>query len=386
MKIDPNRLDISILAPLFAAFEESGARLFYVGGCIRNAVMGVAATDIDLTSDAVPDQMRRIAQARGIRVIDTGADHGTLTFVLGGKSYEITTFRKDIATDGRHAEVAFGTSLEDDAARRDFTMNALYAEASGQVIDPLEGLADAQARRLRFIGEPQARITEDYLRILRFFRFWAWYGDPLEGVDAPALAACAALQSGLDRISKERIGTELLKLLAAPDPAPALAAMEAAGILGRVLPGASARPVSLLVHLEQGHAPDALRRLACLGGEAVQECLRLSNVQARQVEALRYHGQNTSKALAHGYALGAAQGWSSWLLRAAWTEHRVTESEHEAVRRGAQSMCPVSAAELMPKYQGPALGEALKRAQDIWIARDMHMTKDEILAYLDDLG
>ena len=386
MKIDPNRLDISILAPLFAAFEESGARLFYVGGCIRNAVMGVAATDIDLTSDAVPDQMRRIAQARGIRVIDTGADHGTLTFVLGGKSYEITTFRKDIATDGRHAEVAFGTSLEDDAARRDFTMNALYAEASGQVIDPLEGLADAQARRLRFIGEPQARITEDYLRILRFFRFWAWYGDPLEGVDAPALAACAALQSGLDRISKERIGTELLKLLAAPDPAPALAAMEAAGILGRVLPGASARPVSLLVHLEQGHAPDALRRLACLGGEAVQECLRLSNVQARQVEALRFHGQNASQALAHGYALGAAQGWSSWLLRAAWTEHRVTESEHEAVRRGAQSMCPVSAAELMPKYQGPALGEALKRAQDIWIARDMQITKDEILAHLDGLG
>ena len=386
MKIDPNRLDISILAPLFAAFEESGARLFYVGGCIRNAVMGVAATDIDLTSDAVPDQMRRIAQARGIRVIDTGADHGTLTFVLGGKSYEITTFRKDIATDGRHAEVAFGTSLEDDAARRDFTMNALYAEASGQVVDPLEGLADAQARRLRFIGEPQARITEDYLRILRFFRFWAWYGDPLEGVDAPALAACAALQSGLDPISKERISTELLKLLAAPDPAPALAAMEAAGILGRVLPGASARPVSLLVHLEQGHAPDALRRLACLGGEAVQECLRLSNVQARQVEALRYHGQNTSKALAHGYALGAAQGWSSWLLRAAWTEHRVTESEHEAVRRGAQSMCPVSAAELMPKYQGPALGEALKRAQDIWIARDMQITKDEILAHLDGLG
>ena len=386
MKIDPNRLDISILAPLFAAFEESGARLFYVGGCIRNAVMGVAATDIDLTSDAVPDQMRRIAQALGIRVIDTGADHGTLTFVLGGKSYEITTFRKDIATDGRHAEVAFGTSLEDDAARRDFTMNALYAEASGQVIDPLEGLADAQARRLRFIGEPQARITEDYLRILRFFRFWAWYGDPLEGVDAPALAACAALQSGLDRISKERIGTELLKLLAAPDPAPALAAMEAAGILGRVLPGASARPVSLLVHLEQGHAPDALRRLACLGGESVQECLRLSNVQARQVEALRYHGQNTSKALAHGYALGAAQGWSSWLLRAAWTEHRVTEAEQEAVRRGAQSMCPVSAADLMPKYQGPVLGEALKRAQDIWIARDMQITKDEILAHLDDLG
>ena len=386
MKIDPNRLDISILAPLFAAFEESGARLFYVGGCIRNAVMGVAATDIDLTSDAVPDQMRRIAQARGIKVIDTGADHGTLTFVLGGKSYEITTFRKDIATDGRHAEVAFGTSLEDDAARRDFTMNALYAEASGQVIDPLEGLADAQARRLRFIGEPQARITEDYLRILRFFRFWAWYGDPLEGVDAPALAACAALQSGLDRISKERIGTELLKLLAAPDPAPALAAMEAAGILGRVLPGASARPVSLLVHLEQGHAPDALRRLACLGGEAVQECLRLSNVQARQVEELRYHGQNTSKALAHGYALGAAQGWSSWLLRAAWTEHRVTEAEQEVVRRGAQSMCPVSAADLMPKYQGPALGEALKRAQDIWIARDMQITKDEILGHLDGLG
>ncbi|MDB4168731.1 CCA tRNA nucleotidyltransferase [Planktomarina sp.] len=386
MKIDPTMLDIQTLAPLFAAFEEAGVRLFYVGGCIRNAVMGVAATDIDLTSDALPNQMRRIAQANGIRVVDTGADHGTLTFLLGGKSYEITTFRKDVTTDGRHAEVVFGISLEEDAARRDFTMNALYAEASGQVIDPLDGLADAQARRLCFIGEPQARITEDYLRVLRFFRFWAWYGDPLEGVDAQALAACAALQSGLDRISKERIGAELLKLLAAADPAPALAAMEAAGILGRVLPGASARQVSLLVDLEQGHAPDALRRLACLGGEAAQECLRLSNVQARQVEALRFHGQNTPKALAHGYALGETQGWSSWLLRAAWTEHRVTEAEHETVRRGAQSVCPVSAIDLMSKYQGPVLGTALKCAQDIWIARDMQMTKGEILAHLDGLG
>ena len=386
MKIDPTTQDIQILAPLFAVFEESGARLLYVGGCIRNAVMGVAVTDIDLSTDATPDQMWRIAQTHGIRVVDTGADHGTLTFLLGGKSYEITTFRKDITTDGRHAEVVFGTSLEEDAARRDFTMNALYAEASGQVIDPLEGLVDAQTGRLCFIGEPQARIAEDYLRILRFFRFWAWYGDPLEGVDAEALAACAALQSGLDRISKERIGAEVFKLLAATDPAPALAAMEAAGILGRVLPGASARPVSLLVALEQGLAPDALRRLACLGGGAVQERLRLSNAQARQVEALRFHGQNTSQALAHGYALGADQGWSSWLVRAAWTEHRVTEAEQEVVRRGAQSVCPVSAADLMPRHQGPALGAALLRAQDIWIARDMHMTKDEILAYLDDLG
>jgi len=220
MKIDPTTLDIQILAPLFAAFEESGARLLYVGGCIRNAVMGVAVTDIDLSTDATPDQMWRIAQTHGIRVVDTGADHGTLTFLLGGKSYEITTFRKDITTDGRHAEVVFGTSLEDDAARRDFTMNALYAEASGQVIDPLEGLADAQTGRLRFIGEPQARIVEDYLRILRFFRFWAWYGDPLEGVDAEALAACAALQSGLDRISKERIGAEVSQVIGRHRPSP----------------------------------------------------------------------------------------------------------------------------------------------------------------------
>ncbi len=384
MRIDPTTLDIQILAPLFAAFEESGARLLYVGGCIRNAVMGVVATDIDLTSDAEPDQMRQIAQAHGIKVVDTGAAYGTLTFLMGGKSYEITTFRKDVTTDGRHAEVAFGTSLEEDAARRDFTMNALYAESSGHVIDPLDGLDDAKARRLRFIGEPQARIAEDYLRILRFFRFWAWYGDPVEGVDAQALAACAAMQSGLERISKERIGAELLKLLAAADLAPALSAMEASGILGRVLPGASARSVSLLIDLEQGLAPDALRRLACLGGEAVQDCLRLSNLQARRVEALRFHGQNTPKALAHGYALGEAPGWSSWLLRAAWTEQRVTAAEQEAVRRGAQSACPVSAVDLMPFYQGPALGAALKVARDIWIARDMHMTKDEILAHLEN--
>ena len=170
----------------------------------------------------------------------TGLAHGTVTVVAGGRPFEVTTFRRDVETFGRRAVVAFSTDLRDDAARRDFTMNALYVRPDGTVVDPLGGLPDLRAGRVRFVGDGAARIAEDYLRILRFFRFHAWYGDPAAGLDPDGLAACAALQDGLARLSRERVGAEVTKLLAAPDPAPAVGPMAAAGILARVLPGADA--------------------------------------------------------------------------------------------------------------------------------------------------
>ncbi|MEO0704030.1 MAG: CCA tRNA nucleotidyltransferase, partial [Pseudomonadota bacterium] len=157
--------------------EDAGHMAYFVGGCVRNAVMGVAASDVDIATDATPDDVMRIADAAGLRAVPTGIDHGTVTLVIDGTPFEVTTFRRDVATDGRRAVVAFSGDMEEDARRRDFTMNALYADRHGWLHDPVVGLADAQARRVRFIDDPVQRIREDYLRILRFFRFSAWYAD-----------------------------------------------------------------------------------------------------------------------------------------------------------------------------------------------------------------
>ncbi len=175
---------------------------------------------MDIATDARPEKVTALIEAAGYKVVPTGIAHGTVTVVADHHPYEVTTFRRDLETDGRRARVAFADDVAEDARRRDFTMNALYADAEGTVVDPLGGLGDLERRCVRFVGEAEARIREDYLRILRFFRFHAWYGDPAEGLDPEGLAACAGLADGLERLSRERVGHETLRLLAAADPAP----------------------------------------------------------------------------------------------------------------------------------------------------------------------
>ena len=197
---------------------DAGHQAWFVGGCVRNALLGAPVADLDLTTDARPDVVIQLATAAGLKVIPTGIDHGTVTVIVKNTHFEVTTFSRDVATDGRRAVVAFANTMVEDARRRDFTMNALYAGPDGVVVDPLGGLPDLFARRVRFIEDADQRIREDYLRILRFFRFHAWYG--ADGLDANALAACAANIDGLASLSRERVTAELFKLLAAPDPAP----------------------------------------------------------------------------------------------------------------------------------------------------------------------
>ncbi|OIQ06555.1 MAG: CCA tRNA nucleotidyltransferase, partial [Rhodobacteraceae bacterium CG2_30_10_405] len=263
-----------------AMLTGAGYRALMVGGCVRNALLGLAVHDVDIATDALPQAVTDLAMAAGFKAVPTGFDHGTVTVVAGGIGHEITTFRRDVATDGRRATVAFSTLIGEDAARRDLTMNALYATPAGEVIDPLGALPDVLARRVRFVGDATARITEDRLRILRFFRFHAIYGDPDAGLDPEGLAACAANADGIEQLSRERVGAEMGKLLAARDPAPAVAAMAGAGILARVLPGADPRALAPLVHFEAGIAPRWQRRLAVLGGEDVAKRLRLARKDA----------------------------------------------------------------------------------------------------------
>ncbi|RWO03780.1 MAG: CCA tRNA nucleotidyltransferase, partial [Mesorhizobium sp.] len=222
------------LQRLLAALADGGEEARVAGGAVRNALIGQSVADVDIATTTVPDETIRRAEAAGFKAVPTGIEHGTITIVAGGKPFEVTTLRADIETDGRRAKVSFGRDWKADAERRDFTINALYAEADGTIVDLVGGIADIEARRLRFIGDPEARIREDYLRILRFFRFFAWYGDGRP--DAEGLKACARLKEGLGQLSVERVWSELKKLLSAHDPSRALLWMRQAGVLTSVLP------------------------------------------------------------------------------------------------------------------------------------------------------
>lgn len=226
----------AVMAALEAAGGPGCAR--FVGGCVRNALIGAPVDDIDIATTLAPEETDKAVRAAGLKAVPTGMAHGTLTAITERTPFEITTLRRDVSTDGRNATVAFTDDWAEDAGRRDFRLNALYADGEGQVFDPTgQGVADAEAGRIVFVGDPGTRITEDYLRILRFFRFFAWYGrgEP----DAAALAACRKLAPGMSRLSAERVSKELMKLLAAPDPRPAMAAMDEAGVLNQLLPEAS---------------------------------------------------------------------------------------------------------------------------------------------------
>jgi len=363
------------------ALTAAGHRALFVGGCVRNALLGAPVDDIDIATDAPPGTVLTLAEKAGLKPVPTGIVHGTITLVSGGMPHEVTTFRADVETDGRHAQVAFGQSLEADARRRDFTMNALYAAPDGAVFDPLGGLPDLQARRVRFIGDAGQRIREDYLRVLRFFRFHACYGDPGGGLDPEGLAACAAARDGLAALSRERVGAEMRKLLAAPDPAPSVAAMQAACVLAAVLPGAEAGALAPLVHLESETqtAPEPLRRLAALGGSDVAKRLRLSRAEARRLARLRDGIDSAMPPAELGYRLGATDGADIVLLRAASHGGPPAPDAFDAVRRGAAAVFPVRAADLMPHHSGPALGKRLAELEARWIASGFTLTRAELL-------
>ena len=364
------------------AFDATGFAIYVVGGAVRNALLGLPGSDVDMSTNALPDQVTALAAEAGFKVVPTGIDHGTVTVISEGTPFEVTTFRRDVETDGRRAVVAFSDRIEDDARRRDFTMNALYADLSGKVIDPLGGLPDLLARRVRFIEDPDARIREDYLRILRFFRFSAWYSDPDQGFDPDTLDAIARNLPGLETLSAERVGQEMSKLLAAPDPAPALATMRQINVLPIILPGSDDRFIAPLVHLETALAisPDWITRLAALGGSDAESRLRLSRADARKLATLREaaFGSETLPALAFREGVDIAQ--SALVLRCSLAERMPETAVLETIKDAAQRRFPVAAKDLMPEYEGAALGARLRQLEEAWIASGFTLSRDDLLA------
>jgi poly(A) polymerase len=361
--------------------RRAGHRALFVGGCVRNALLGHPVADVDIATDAPPDAVTALAEAAGIRAVPTGIAHGTVTLVRGGRPFEVTTFRRDVATTGRHATVAFSGDIATDAARRDFTMNALYAEPDGTVVDPLGGLADLVAGRVRFVGDPARRIAEDFLRILRFFRFHAWYGDAAAGLDAAGLAACADGRDGLAQLSRERVGGEMTRLLAAPDPAQAIGAMDGAGILTLVLPGAAPEALAPLIALERasGAAVRWQRRLAALGWRAEwAEALRLSRADSTALAAIAVARFEAEPPAAAAYRHGAEIARDAALIAAARSGADAPPGLAAEIARGSSAVFPLRAADL--PHSGPALGAELRRLEELWIASDFSLGADALRA------
>lgn len=364
-----------------AMLTGNGYQALFVGGCVRNALYETPVNDIDIATDATPGRVLELAGALGLHAIPTGIDHGTVTVVANHEPHEITTFRKDVETDGRRAIVEFSKEVEDDARRRDFTMNAIYATPNGEIVDPLEGLSDLYARRVRFIDDAKQRIREDYLRILRFFRFHAFYGDPEAGMDAEALAAIAENVSGIETLSNERIGAEMTKLLAAADPAPSVAAMRSSGALSWVFEGADDRFLAPLIHAEvqAGVQPDSLRRLAVLGGQGVGEALRLSKKSSRFLDVLRTGIETDESIDVLGYRHGYDVAVSIALLRSAVFSMPIERAALDEIQRGASAVFPIKAGDLMPGFEGAALGRELKRLEALWLKSGFKLDKDDLL-------
>ena len=341
------------------------ARPLFVGGCVRDALMGIEAADVDLCVTSPPETTLRLLEAAGLGAVPTGIAHGTVTAVAEGRGFEVTTLRRDVETDGRRARVAFTTAIEDDAARRDFTVNALYADAGGQVIDPLGGLPDLAAGRVRFVGDPAARIAEDYLRILRFFRFSARLSRT--GLDPAGLAACAAGAGGIASLSRERVGHEMKRLLGTADPAEAVEAMAASGVLSAVAPWAGAAGLAPLVAIEarSGVPADWPRRLAAIAiGDAVT-AWRLSRAEARRLTAIE---AATEAAMAAdlppaglGHLFGVPAATDALLLRASQGLAALPDDFAAEIARGAEAGFPLSAADLLAAGvpRGPDLGRLL---------------------------
>jgi poly(A) polymerase len=379
MKLDAEWLLYPGVQRLFMLYHQQGFELFAVGGCVRNSLLSRAVADIDMSSNATPQQALEFLTEAGLRVIPTGIEHGTLTVISDGLPVEITTYRRDVETDGRRATVAFAKTMIEDAARRDFTINALYADANGVIIDPLGGLADIGGPQIRFIGEAETRIREDYLRSLRFFRFHAQYVGADQGFDPESLAAIAATQEGLTKLSRERIGAELSKLLTVPDPSFAMAGMGQSGVLAQILPGAELRALAPLVHIEQelGLDPDWTRRLAAICGLETATTLRLKKTELRRHQTLREAAQSTQTPGELGYRL-KEDAINAYALRCAFLETMPLLWDINALQDGSCAVFPIKPADLMPEFSGPALGKKLRDLEAEWIASGFSKTKSEL--------
>ncbi|MNR70386.1 CCA-adding enzyme [compost metagenome] len=402
------------LRRIMALLNSDGGEARVAGGAVRNALMGLAVADVDIATTLRPEVVVERAKAAAIKAVPTGIEHGTVTLVVDGRGFEVTTLRRDVETNGRHAVVEFGTDWKADAERRDLTINALYADANGEVIDLVEGLKDIETRTVRFIGDASQRIAEDHLRILRFFRFFAYYGSGRP--DADGLRACARAKDMLSSLSAERVWTETKKLLGAPDPSRAMLWMRQAGVLTAILPETEKWGIDgihALVAAERaiGWKPEPLLRLSAIVPpdverlEALAKRLRLSNSDALKLQQWAATPMPPDEVTDVGFARLLYRhdrlGMIFRLKLALASTRAVAEGDPVAMRKSARLSQLLSKAE---KYQKPVfplsgsdviaagvpagkrVGEILKELEEFWISRNFLPERPELAARLANMA
>lgn len=398
------------LTRIFELLNADGGEVRVVGGAVRNALMGLPVGDIDLATTLPPQDLVERAREAGIKAVPTGIEHGTVTLVVDGEGYEVTTLRRDVETDGRHAQVAFGTDWKEDAERRDLTINALYADASGEVIDLIGGLADIETRTVRFIGDAATRVAEDYLRVLRFFRFFAYYGSGRP--DADGLRASARAKDKLSTLSAERVWSEMKKLLSADDPSRALLWMRQAGVLAQTLPETEKWGIDAihgLVAAEQalGWKPDAMLRLASIIPPDVERLAAISTrLRMSKNEAARLEQWAKAPAIDPAMAETALDRLLyrqslegvKMRLRLALSSARADVSGGEAsmqkiarlstllarAERFQKPVFPLSGADVLAAgvAPGPKVGEILGQLEDKWVEGNFALEREGLLGRL----
>ena len=407
MRQAPNRLEAAWLreAPLsdlLAALDRAGEEARVVGGAVRNTLVGDPPGDIDIATTALPREVMRRVEAAGFKAVPTGIEHGTVTVVAAGRPFEITTLREDVETFGRHAKVAFGRDWKRDAERRDFTINALSASRTGTLHDYVGGLADIAVRRVRFIGDPARRIAEDYLRILRFFRFHAAFGEGMP--DPQGLAACIAARAGLERLSRERVRMELLKLLVARHPLGAIEVMTECGLLDQVL-GAVPLLASFakMIEIEAvlSMPADPIQRLGALGVWVVEDAdrlrqrLRMANVEYERLASMADGWWRASPARGEQWArvllywLGREHYIERVLLAWARSPQFAADTSWRALatlpERWLAPSFPLRAADFIGRGvpKGRKVGAALAAAEKAWVAAGFPLDSTALTAIAD---
>jgi poly(A) polymerase len=388
-------------ARVLKLLDGNGEAARVVGGAVRNALLGIPIGDVDIATTAVPAEVMRRAKAAGIKSVPTGIEHGTVTLVVEAQPVEVTTLREDIETFGRKAKVAFGRDWAGDAHRRDFTINALSVGADGIVHDYTSGFEDIAVRRVRFIGDPKQRIEEDFLRILRFFRFHAAFG--AGELDRPGYLACIAARAGLATLSAERLRMEILKLLVAEGALGSITAMIDGGILLPVFGGiAYPGPFAAMIAAERllGLKADPIRRLGALAVAVTEDArrlasrLRLSNVEAKRLGSMghrwwRLAAMDEARARRRLYRLGEEayrdRLMLAWARAGGDADPKPWRELATLPQRWSAPKFPLKAADFIARgvAEGPVLGQVLALAEDAWLAADFPLDAASIAAIAD---
>ena len=382
MRIDAPWLHSPMTSLLFDLFNHHKHKLYFVGGCVRDAILGFESHDIDFATSAKPHEMFNIAKSTSINVLPTGIEFGTVTFKMGESSFQVTTFRSDIKADGRYPVVEFTRDLEVDAQRRDFTINSLYCDYDGIVFDPNGGIVDLENRYVRFIGDPAQRIREDTLRVLRFFRFNTYLGTIFENYDQSAWEAISAFNAvELEHLSGYRIKNEFFRILASRKPSIGLDAMGKLGLLNHLLPGIDIEYIARMESCEEhiGLPPDTMRRLACLNGTSICDILPLTREEGSFIKQVELDSKHRKPVEAIAYSSGVNTAITVALLHSIRANKLPSRNLLDRVAKASKQVFPVNPADLLKDFSGSEISGILEILEQKWLDSGFELTREDLL-------